>query len=242
MTTKCYAQVRGSAVRVTGLDRCGQLLDGGSPYAVSRSVAKITINEISDGGGHELLRTPEDEPRLHLVKNAETIRYTADVEFLRVDPGIINLVTGLPTVLNAAGEIAGFDADTRIPAQSFAMEVWSKIAGGDACNTTEATVMVGFGHGPFGHRPFGHGETVEVTGSRQYGYTLFPWLKGGVLSGFTFANGLVSFNLLGAKIQKGTNWGVGPYPTTMHGGVSRNTQWRNILTIDAPPAQTNGVA
>lgn len=243
MTTKCYAQVRGSSLRVTGLSRKGRLDSAGAPYAVSRSVAKVTINEVTESGGNELLRTPDDEPRIHFVKPDQTIRYTVDIDFLRVDPGMLSLVTGMPLAHNALGEVVGFNADTRLPAKSFALEVWSKIAG-SRCLPGEPgpDVTKGFGNMPFGTGGFGAGVTYpDWSGRPQYGYSLFPWLKGGTLSGFVFSNGLVSFNLRNAKAQKGNHWGSGPYPSTVYGGVSRNAMWRNILTIDAPPAQTDGI-
>lgn len=217
MATECYALVRGSSVRVTALDKCGALVGGadGFPYAVSEAVSRVVINEVTEPGANEMLRNEEGERRLHLVRPTQTIRYRADINFLRVDPGLLSLVAGVPVVTNAAGDIVGFDSMTKLPAASFAMEVWSKLAGA-ACE-----------------------------GDRKYGYTLFPFLKGGLLSGFTFANGLVSFNLVGAQTRQGGSWGIGPY--YMDGWcklvtpVSGNTPWRQTLVVAEPPAATNGI-
>lgn len=216
MTTKCYAMVRGSAIRVTGLTDIGSLPEQ-IPFAVSKAVAKVQINEITEGGSNELVKTEDDESRLHFVNPAEMIRYTADINFLRVDPGMFSLVAGVGVVTNAAGDVTGFDAVPRKPATSFALEVWSQIAG-NGCSD----------------------------GERQYGYTLLPYLRGGVLSGFTFQNGLVSFDLLGAKTRRMPRWGVGPYDLTgpgqrLDGPVSRNTMYRTMLSTAPPPAVTCGI-
>lgn len=216
MSTRCYSMVRGSAIRVTGLDSCGALP---SPirYGVSKSVTRVALNEQTETGGNELLRNAEDDPRLHFVSPTEMIRYTADIDFIRCDPGILNLVTGVPVVENAVGDIVGFDSNTRLPAQAFGLEVWSKLAGG-AC----------------------------APGEREYGYTLLPFLKGGQLSGFVFSNGLVSFSLRGAKTRKAAKWDYGPYDLTgeferLLTPVSGNLMWRTFITTATPPEQTDGI-
>lgn len=259
MATTCYAMVRGSAIRVTGLGRQGQL---GDPiqYAVSKSVAKVTINEVIESASNEILKTDDGEPRLHLVRNAQIIRYTVDVDFLRVDPGVLSLVTGVPSVIapdNDFGEggfglggfgggdeplptqVVGFDSDTKRAPAAFALEVWSKLAGGSGCSTPP----LGFDEGPFSETPFGSPYTGDLP---QYGYTLFPFLKGGRLSGFSFKNGLVSFNLRGAQTRKVARWGVGPYDLEgtherLLQVVSRNSMWQNFVTHAAPPTEACGI-
>ena len=111
MSTECYAMIRGSALRVTKLDSCGEVTDP-VQFGVSKSVVRVTINEVVEGGGQELLRNDEDEPRLNFTKSDEMIRYTADIDFLRVDPGVLNLVTGVPVVedvrvISPAAEVTG---------------------------------------------------------------------------------------------------------------------------------------
>lgn len=260
MTTECYAMVRGSAIRVTGLDARGRV-PSETTSAVSKAVAKVSINEITETGGSEILRNDDEETRLHLIDPTRNIRYLADVDFLRVDPGVFSLVTGVPLVLNAAGDVVGFDADSRVPPVSFALEVWSKL---DKALTVEPTT--GFGEGGFGEAPFGAGLAEEsfITGFGfgdgefgvtpfgvgsqcrvSYGYTLFPFLRGGVLSGFTFANGLVSFSLRGAQSRKQSRWGVGPHDLSgafqrLPEPVSRNTLFRQTVLNSLPPAQTDG--
>lgn len=212
MTTKCYELVRGSALRVTGLTNRGALAEP-HLYAVSKSVVKVTINEVVEAGGNEVIRNPEQDPRLWLVKPSQPIRYTVDIDFLRVDPELLSLITGVPVVINAEGDVVGFDAAMRLPVKAFALEVWSKVASR-------------------GCLP-------------QWGYTLFPFLKGGLITGTAFANGRVSFNLRGAQTRRMSKWGVGPYWVDgwckLAEPVSGNTHWRTMLTSTYPPLPTDGV-
>lgn len=258
MATKCYAMVRGSAIRVTGLGSRGQVPDS-IQYAVSKSVVTITINEVTEAASNEMLRTEEDEARLILRRDAQTIRHTVDINFLRVDPGVLSLVAGVPLVYGPDGgfgegglfgeggfggfteaenTVVGFDSDTKRPPVAFALEVWSKLAG-NACGIASS---IGFGEGPFGMTPFG-GSSTSIP---NYGYTLFPFLKGGHLSGFTFQNGLVSFNLRAAQTRKASRWGVGPHDLEgqhkrLLKTVSRNSSFQNFLTSGSTPIEVCGI-
>lgn len=218
MTTQCYAMVRGSAIRITGLDQFGSL-PSTIQFATSKSVATVSINENTESSSNEALNSEDvdDTSRLRFVRPEQIVQYKIDVDFLRADPGVLALIAGVPLVLNASGDVTGFDSETRRPAVSFALEVWSKLAGA-AC----------------------------ADGTRQYGYTVFPFLRGGYLTGFTFENGAVSFNLRGAQTRKVPRWGVGPFDLEgpherLTEVVSRNTMFRNMLTTALPPTEENGI-
>jgi hypothetical protein len=218
VSTECYSMIRSAGLRVTGLTARGAIPDP-IQFATSKSVSRVQINEVTEGGSNDLLRVDEtDEPRIRLRSPDQTIRYTTDNDFLRVDPGVFNLVSGVPLVTNAAGVVVGFDANTRLPAATFALEVWSRLAG----------------------------QPCDPSGARLWGYTLLSFLRGGVLSGFVFSNGVVSFNLRGAQTRKNPRWGSGPFD--LEGSyerllepVSRNKAWKTFITSAQPPSQGDGV-
>jgi hypothetical protein len=226
MPTKCYAQVRGSVIRVTRLDACGNPDPGASAVVVSKRVSTITIDEVTDDGTNIRERNFGDE--LCVVDDAYTqiIGYTADIALCGVDPDLVSLLTGQPVVTNAAGDIVGFDATTSVDpdAFGFAIEVWSRIAGA-AC---------------------------DPSGNRPWGYTVLPFLKGGRLGGFSFENGAVQFTISGAQTRDGNGWGVGPYdvdrdganaPAPLNEPLSEATHYRNILvTLDPPEASCGAFA
>lgn len=223
MTTKCYSQVRGSVIRVTKLDSCGIPDPGQSAVVVSKRVSTVTINEVTDDGTNVRERNFADE--LVIVDDAFTtiIGYTADTAYCGVDPALISLMTAQPVVADAAGNIVGFDANTGINLDTFAyaLEVWSRIAN-SACD-------------PSGHR--------------LWGYTVFPFLKGGRLGGFSFQNGAVQFSSQGAQTRDGNAWGTGPYDVTRNAAgtpaplataLLPNTHFRNILVNLDPPVAACG--
>ena len=237
MADECYSMVRGSALRVTSLLPCGSIPDP-IPYGVAKCVSRVEINEVVEEGNSEVLRNDTAEMRLRISESAQTIRYLSDITFLRVDPGVLSIVAGVPLVYKPNGallgfgegpfgggafgedvpadKVIGFDAVTRLPAKAFAMEVWSRLA------------------------------AEPCSGQRRYGYTLFPFLKGGIIGGFAFTDGLMTFTLRGAKTRRNPKWGRGPFDLTgawerMETPVSRNVHWRTFLTTAAPPEETNGV-
>lgn len=223
MAEKNYAQVRGSVIRVTRLDACGNPDPGASAVVVSKRISTVTIDEVSEEGTSIRERNFGDELCIVDDAYASVIGYTADIALCGVSPSLITLLTGQPVVLNALGEAVGFDATSSVDLDSFgfALEVWSKIAGG-ACDTE---------------------------GNRQWGYTPFPFLKGGRLGGFSFENGAVQFTITGAQTREGNGWGVGPFdvdrdeaglPAPLHTPLGPNTHFRNIVVTLDPPAQSDG--
>lgn len=220
MPTKCYAPVRGSVIRVTRLDACGNPDPGASAVVVSKRVSSVTIDEVTEDGTNIRDRNFADE--LCVVDDSFTqiLGYTAEIALCGVDPDLISLFTGQPVVTNAAGDVVGFDATTDVNLDSFgfSIEVWSRIAGA-ACDTS---------------------------GNRQWGYTVFPFLKGGRLGGFSFENAAVQFTISGAQTRDGNGWGVGPYdvdrsaanaPAPLNSALGANTHYRSMLvTLDPPEA------
>jgi hypothetical protein len=283
-TPSCFSAVRGSAIRVTGLTGQGHVPDL-VEYVTSKSVIRVSVTDVVETGGTEVIKNPDEKRRLRLHKNAQTIRHKVDIEFLRVDPEMLRLVAGVELVYKtvagfgqvpfgiapfgggptnpddfgvipfgfeefgggegeeATRTLVGFDVGTTLRATSFALEVWSKLDGASA-----KPRALGFDEVPFDTTPF---DTPAAGGAgcrdgRRWGYTLFPFLRGGRLSGFKFANGLVSFNLIGAQTRRNSGWGVGPYDLTgpfqrLVTPVSRNTSWRMFVTEAAPPAETCGI-
>lgn len=51
---------------------------------------------------------------------------------------------------------------------------------------------------------------VPVDGYR-YGYTLFPRMRGGRVSGFAFSGGAVNFRVTGSRTARNARWGFGPF-------------------------------
>lgn len=225
MVTKCYAPVRGSVIRVTRLDSCGNPDPGLSAVAVSKRISTITIDEVTEEGTN--IRDRNMGGEMCVVDDAYTdlIGYTGEVALCGVDPDLVSIFTRQPVVKNAKGDTVGFDSNTGIDLDDsgFALEVWSRIAGA-ACD-------------PSGFRP--------------WGYTVFPFFKGGRLGGFSFEDAAVNFTITGAQTREGNGWGVGPYdvdrgvgpgflPSPLFSPLAENTHFRSMIVSLDPPTASCG--
>lgn len=225
--TKCFAQVRGSVIRVTRLDACGVPDPGTSAVAVSKRISTITVDEVSEDGTDIREKNFADELCIVDDGYADLIGYSVDTMLCGVDPDLISIFTGQPVVKNAAGDVVGFRADTGIDLDDFgfAIEVWTRIAGGQC----------------------------DASGNRPWGYTVFPFLKGGRLGGFSFENAAVQFQIMGARTRDGNAWGAGPFDVDLSAGVGPNftagplfepldpnTAFENILVYAPPPTASCG--
>lgn len=249
--------VRGSALRVTGLTRQGAV-PSTVTYATSRSVTRVAILETPEVGASEGLRNAEDERRLLFVDPSVTIRYDVEMEFIRCDPGILGLITG-------ALQVKSEDGDGGFGFGPFGLTPFGS-------GSSEGS---GFGFGGFGEGPFGIGGTSDGTvkgfdvnphieptsfalevwtkldaskceGQRRYGYTVFPHLYGGRLTGVLFHNGLVSFKILGASTRR-SRWGHGPYDidgpgNRLHTPLTPRTAFRTQIVSSPPPEQIDGTS
>lgn len=225
MPTKCYAPVRGSVIRVTRLDSCGNPDPGLSAVVVSKRISTITIEEVTEEGTN--IRDRNFGGEMCVVDDAftDTIGFGLEIALCGVDPDLVSLLTRQPVVRNAAGDVVGFDVNTGIDMDDtgFAIEVWSRLAGA-ACD-------------PSGFRP--------------WGYTPFPFVKGGRLGGFSFEDAAVNFTISGAQTRDGNGWGVGPYdvdrgagpgfaPSPLFEPLGENTHFRNMIVNLDPPAASCG--
>lgn len=174
--------VRGSVMRITRLDNRGSVLEGERSSLVSRNAAKITLTEVNDARPELNESDDRGDLRLYSPAQAQTVRFQAAIDFTLADPDAIELTTGQAVTLNSAGDVVGWDFKTRVRSVPFALEVWSSL----------------------------DSASVARTGYR-YGYTLFPFLRGGTLNGMTFGNGAVTFGIQSARTIRGSRWGNGPY-------------------------------
>lgn len=229
--TECYAMVRGSTLRATALSETGAPTNPVYSF-VSKSATKVTLTEVTDGVSGSSYRDDRDMTRMAFEGQEDSLGFEASVDFLKVDPTLLSMMTSQSIVINGNDDVVGFDVNTCVPAASFALEVWSRL-------DLKTCRALGFGEGDFGAMLFGDGDDRKVR-TEIWGYTLFPFLKGGLLSGFVFENGLVSFNVRGAKTHQGSQWLVGPYDLEgqyerLLKHVSGNGAWTTTLVYTAPP-------
>ena len=216
-TAKSFPLVRGRMMRVTKTDGCC-----GPAYGPDSSV-------VTEGFVSVALTAAITEPEEITVTNANgktCVRdagsptfqgYGAEITFCEVQPCLFSLITGMPLVTDATGEIIGFKMNSKIALDSsgFALEVWMGVPG-VACEA-------------------GGG------GSGGSGYLLLPCLSGGVIGDFTIENAAITFTVTGAATKDGNAWGTGPYgDMTLNEALDVDDHLYVAFTTAAVPAVTDG--
>jgi hypothetical protein len=188
MPGKCFPLVRGRVMRATRLDECGRIKPAAvSSIATDGFVSVALTANIEEG--EEI--TVVNAAGRTCVKDAAvpTLNgYGVAVTFCDVNPELYAMMTNQRVVFDSDGLAVGFRVNTKVDVSkaNFALEVWSNVPG-VAC------------------------DPLDDAAQGAYGYTLLPFISGGVLGDFTIENGAVSFTLQNANTKDGTGWGKGPY-------------------------------
>ena len=184
-TSKCFALIRGRAMRVTRLDGCGAVVLGPDSSVASDGFVSIALTANTDTG--ETISVTNAAGKVCILDEPcpRFTGYSAEINFCGVNPELYALMTGQATVKDGAGLNVGFRVNSGVDAcdSGFALEIWS--------NVPSAVCEPGAG--------------------QSYGYMLIPFMKGGVIGDFTVANDAVNFTLTGANSKDGSAWGIGPY-------------------------------
>lgn len=218
MGTKCLTPVKGRALRVTSLDGCGRVVYGEFSVGVSESFVSVALTantvdtdeiNVTNAAGNRCVFEPAE---------TKLSGYSAEIQFCEVDPDVFSIITGYPAVLDADGDVVGFDVDTdaTIEPKSFSLETWTGMATGDACSNPGA--------------------------AGNFGYLLLPYLKGGYVGDFTVENNAVTFTITGATTRTGNAWGVGPYKVMLDGTGNPSTLLAPIKPTVPLRMMSTGVA
>lgn len=182
MAVECFAMTRGHTVRVTELDECGNIPDD-AVYAVSKGFVTVNIGQEIEAGDELFVRTASGDICVNEKDPDILKRLTLEIDWCQVDPALIGLLTDYPAEVDAGSDTVGF----RIPSgplnKAFAFELWTKLAGSDAC----------------------------ADGGACYGYILLPYVKGASLSLSEIGSDSVTFTTSGGYTVDNPGWGTGPY-------------------------------
>jgi hypothetical protein len=217
-TNTCFSLVRGRAMRITRLDGCGSVDLGPDASIVSDGFVTVSLTAQTDEG--ETISVTNAAGKVCILDEPCPVftGYEVGVEFCGVNPLLYELMTGMPSVLDADGNRVGIRMNSGVDAcaSGFALEVWSNVPAA----------------------------VCDPTAGVSYGYFLVPFIKGGVIGDFTIGNDAVNFSLSGAKTKDGNNWDVGPYDVVrddtgaagplLQAVDSRDHLWMQLTSVPSP--------
>lgn len=185
MTDTCFSMVRGRVMRATRLTGCGTIDSTGCSNIVTEGFVSVAFTANVDAGTDISVTNAGGKVCVQDKASAHLTDYGLVITFCEVNPDLYAMLTGQTTVFDSAGTAVGFRVSTAVGSadSGFALEVWSNVPGAVCTDPTTQT----------------------------YGYTLVPFVQGGVLGDFTLENNAVTFTIQGASTKDGSAWGVGPY-------------------------------
>lgn len=184
--SRCFAPVRGKAMRATKVDACGAPIFGEDSSVVTEGFVSIAFTANTDDGEEISVTNAAGKVCVRDTPCPKFLNYGIEIEFCNVDPYLYAMLTGQAVIYDpVSGDAIGFTVSTAADAcaQGFALEVWTGAPGGQCGNGVEPG-----------------------------GYILMPFVQGGVIGDFTIENGAISFTVTGAITKDGSSWGTGPYP------------------------------
>jgi hypothetical protein len=220
MATVCPSFLRGTVMRVTRLNSCGQPVYGPCSQVVSDGFITATLSaEIEDG--EEITVTKANGKLCVSERACDQLRwYTTEIEFCQVDPDLIQIMN--PTwdpVKDANDDTIGYDAMGSLSCDTgFALELWM-----DTYQATDAC----------------SGEGAEGA----WGYLLLPWVVGGSPGDLEIGNDAISFTFSG-RSKLGSRWRRGPYPVQRDANgapspllrpIKPDTHYRLFVSTVRPP-------
>lgn len=232
MTTSIpLAPIKGRRARYTRLDACGNPVIGPATTHVSKGFVTIELAPSYDDGTDIQVSNADGEFEINEPADAQLMFIEATITFTKVDPDLLALITGFPTVVDFQARATGFRLRGGAPVLGgWALEVWSGLAG-QFCSTT---------------------------GDPEFGYTLLPFLRGGKVNSWTIENNAASFSIV-SKTRENAQWGKGPYDVVLNpagvdpvanppvaGPLLQDVDPRDHLHMErtavAPPAPADGLA
>lgn len=219
MATECFTPLRGVAARITELDECGAVpVDG--VYVVSKGFITVNISMEVETGDEYIQKNADGFLCINERSPDELKRANVEIDWCRVDPSLISLITGNPEELETTDTV-GFWTVAGPSTANYALEVWTRLAGG-AC----------------------------ADGGQCYGYLLIPWNTGSRVGDITVENGPVTFQTTGGYTVLPPAWGVGPWdvigtpeaPTPLDAAAPDNGVFLTRTTCVPPPAESCGTA
>lgn len=185
--TYCGGLSRGRRMRLTRLDDCGAPVPGPTGSLVTTGFVQVVATPVYQDQ-EDITQTDANGDTCVDDQSDPALRWlTLQLDFCRIDPDAINIITGAPLVVDdatPAPSSVGFRWDAGVlGTANFALEVWSGIAG-QACAAGADTPT--------------------------FGYWLYPFVVQAQINAYTVANAALTLSMT-ARTSAGSLWGVGPY-------------------------------
>lgn len=215
MASKKIKSIKGRRLRLTRLDECGAPDVGADcGVIVTDGFVSVTIsNEVE--AGEEYTQKNAWGDFCIAEKDGDRVKWAnVSISMCEVDPEVLDMVGGANPVTDGTNTIGATFGREPNP-NSFAIEVWTKKAGGDACSGS---------------------------GDPEWGYFVVPYVRNGTLDGdVTIENAPLTIGLKGEGQGANVSWGTGPHgDNPMKVAFPEGDLYGIVVTDVQPPDVTDG--
>ena len=214
MATKTLSSLKGRVMRLTRLDVCGTPVVGDCSTIVTAGFISVEFAPEVESGEEYTQKNAWGDFCIS-EKDADRNKWVnVSISMCEVDPDVLDLVGGGNPISDGTDTIgASFGQESGL--EAFAVEVWTKQAGG-SCEG----------------------------GNPEWGYFVAPFCTNGALDGsVTIENGVLTVGLKGEGQAATDAWGVNPYldnPLLAVDGFPEGDLWAVVRTTVQPPEPTDG--
>lgn len=192
MATHCFAPVLGKRIRAVTLDACGGVPASGTAdsMVVTNGFISVTLSSQVEDGTEIITKKADGSLCVNEMTNPSFKRFTVEIEFCGVDPGLLSVVTNANIYDDYIGDPIGFTVPEGTIDGRFSFELWTGLSGA-ACASGDEEAS---------------------------GYLLLPFVASGVLGDITVdGENAVTFSMTGAFTKGGNTWGTGPFNVMLDG-------------------------
>ena len=224
MATRCFTPVLGKRLRAVALDECGNTPASGTAdsVAVTDGFISVTLSAEVEDGTEIITKKADGSLCVNEMTASSFKRFTLEVEFCGVDPGLLSVVTNAEIYENYESVAAGIVVPEGTINKKFSLELWTGLSG-EACAEGDEEAS---------------------------GYMLLPFVQAGVLGDITIdGENAVTFSMTGAYTNGGNAWLTGPFnvisdgtdPAPLPTALDPLDHLLLIATGIAPPAAACGL-
>lgn len=219
MATKTLKSIKGRVIRITRLDACGAPVVGACSVLVTDGFISAAWNDEVEEGEEFTQKNAWGDFCINEKDDDRTKWQNVTIAMCEIDPDVLDFVAANASPIvddSGAGDTIGVSFGPGGGGGGFAVEVWTKQAGTDAC----------------------------AAGTPEWGYWVAPWVRNGRVDGdVTIENAPLSMTLVGQAIQANDSWGVGPHgdnPLLASAGFPVGDYSALVRTTVQPPAVSDG--
>lgn len=220
-------QITGQVMRLTKVDRCGRVVPGPASSILTEGFVSVTSTPNVAEGEEKRVTKANGKTCASRRSNDSISSFGLAFQLCAVDPDLAAFINPeWPLIMNNRGETAGFEIGEDIPnGPGVAVELWTEVDGGDACDNPDA--------------------------AGSWGYWLWPWATSFRLGEWEHGADYLNLTFTGT-VKNRSRWGKGPWPVVLNGtssptpgpllvAVGAKNFVHHQVTEVAPPVELPGV-